>query len=39
MVTWRGLGMEAAAPAMAAQLGFAAVFLVLAIWKFRREQK
>jgi ABC-2 type transport system permease protein len=38
-VTWRGLGMEAAAPAMAAQLGFAAVFLVLAIWKFRREQK
>ncbi|MFL6676294.1 MAG: ABC transporter permease [Massilia sp.] len=38
-VTWRGLGLEAAAPAMAAQLGFAAVFLVLALWKFSREQK
>jgi ABC-2 type transport system permease protein len=37
-VTWRGLGLEAAAPAMAAQLAFAAVFLVVALWKFRREQ-
>jgi ABC-2 type transport system permease protein len=37
-VTWRGLGLEAAAPAMAVQLGFALVFGGLALWKFRRDQ-
>jgi ABC-2 type transport system permease protein len=37
-VTWRGLGLEAALPAMAVQLGFALVFGGLAIAKFRREQ-
>jgi ABC-2 type transport system permease protein len=37
-VTWRGLGMEAAAPAMAVQLAFALVFVGIALWKFRREQ-
>ena len=37
-MTWRGLGLEAAGPAMAAELGFALVFALLAIWKFRREQ-
>jgi ABC-2 type transport system permease protein len=37
-VTWRGLGMEAAAPAMAVQLAFALVFAGIAVWKFRREQ-
>lgn len=38
-VTWRGLGIEAAAPAMAVQLGFALAFGALAIWKFRRDQQ
>lgn len=37
-VTWRGLGMEAALPAMAVQLLFAAAFGGLAIWRFSREQ-
>lgn len=36
-MTWRGLGMDAALSAMAAQLAFALVFGVLAVWKFRRE--
>jgi ABC-2 type transport system permease protein len=36
-VTWRGLDAAAAAPAMGVQLGFALVFAVLAVWKFRRE--
>jgi ABC-2 type transport system permease protein len=38
-VTWRGLDAAAAAPAMGAQLGFALVFAVLAVWKFKREQR
>jgi ABC-2 type transport system permease protein len=38
-VTWRGLGMEAAAPAMAVQLAFAAAFVAIALWKFKREQQ
>jgi ABC-2 type transport system permease protein len=38
-VTWRGLGLEAAAPAMAVQLGFAVVFAALALWKFGREAR
>jgi ABC-2 type transport system permease protein len=37
-MTWRGLGMDAAGIAMAAQLGFALVFVLLAISKFRRDQ-
>jgi ABC-2 type transport system permease protein len=37
-VTWRGLGMEAALPAMAVQLAFAVAFGGIALWKFRREQ-
>jgi ABC-2 type transport system permease protein len=38
-MTWRGLGMDAAGIAMAAQLGFALVFAVLALAKFRRDQR
>jgi ABC-2 type transport system permease protein len=38
-VTWRGLGLEAAAPAMAVQLAFAVVFAALALWKFGREAR
>jgi ABC-2 type transport system permease protein len=38
-VTWRGLGMEAALPAMAVQLAFAVVFVGIALWKFKREQR
>lgn len=38
-VTWRGLGMDGALGPMAVQLGFAAVFAGLAIWKFRRDQQ
>lgn len=36
-MTWRGLGLEAALPAMAALLGFTALFGVLAVWRFRRD--
>lgn len=36
-VTWRGLGLEAALPPVAVLLGFALVFAVLAVWKFRSE--
>jgi len=35
-VTWRGLGLPAAMPAMAALLGFAALFMALAIWRFQK---
>jgi ABC-2 type transport system permease protein len=35
-VTWRGLGVREALPAMAVQLGFALVFALLAVWKFKR---
>jgi ABC-2 type transport system permease protein len=35
-VTWRGLDAMAAAPAMGVQLGFAALFGVIAVWKFKR---
>jgi ABC-2 type transport system permease protein len=38
-VTWRGLGLDGAAPAMAVQLGFAAVFGALAVWKFLKDQR
>jgi ABC-2 type transport system permease protein len=37
-VTWRGLGLPAALPAVAVQLGFALLFTVAAVWRFRREQ-
>ena len=35
-ITWRGLDLDAVLPAMAAQLGFALLFALLAVWKFRR---
>jgi ABC-2 type transport system permease protein len=35
-VTWRGLDAMAAAPAMGVQLGFALLFGVIAVWKFKR---
>jgi ABC-2 type transport system permease protein len=35
-VTWRGLDAAAVAPAMGVQLGFALVFALLAVWKFKR---
>jgi ABC-2 type transport system permease protein len=38
-MTWRGLGMDAAGVAMAAQLGFALLFAVLAVIKFKRDQR
>jgi ABC-2 type transport system permease protein len=38
-VTWRGLGLDGALPAMAVQLGFAAVFGALAVWKFLKDQR
>jgi ABC-2 type transport system permease protein len=38
-ITWRGLDLGAALPAMGVQLVFAAVFGVIALWKFGREQR
>lgn len=35
-VTWRGLGLPEAMPAMAALLGFAVLFMALAIWRFQK---
>jgi ABC-2 type transport system permease protein len=35
-VTWRGMDALAVMPAMGVQLGFAGVFGLLAVWKFRR---
>ena len=37
-VTWRGLDAAAAAPAVAVLLGFALLFTVAAVWRFKREQ-
>ncbi|TQK02862.1 ABC transporter permease [Herbaspirillum sp. SJZ107] len=37
-VTWRGLGLPEAMPAMAALLGFAALFMALAIWRFQKAR-
>lgn len=34
-MTWRGLGMDEAWPAIAALCGFAALFLAIAVWRFR----
>ena len=36
-MTWRGLSLDAAWPAMLAQLGFALLFGGLALWKFGRQ--
>lgn len=38
-VTWRGLGMDAAGMSMAVQLGFAALFGTLALWRFKRVMR
>jgi ABC-2 type transport system permease protein len=38
-ITWRGMDALAVAPAMGVQLGFALVFGLLAVWKFRREAR
>ena len=38
-MTWRGQGMDAALTAIGVQLAFTAVFAVLALWKFKREQR
>ncbi len=38
-MTWRGLGMDAAGVAMAAELGFALLFALLALTKFKRDQQ
>lgn len=38
-VTWRGLGLASAAPAMAVLLGFGLLFTVAAVWRFGREQR
>ncbi|MEO7495491.1 MAG: ABC transporter permease [Massilia sp.] len=38
-MTWRGVGMDAAARAMAAELGFTVLFGALALWKFGRLER
>ncbi len=38
-MTWRGLGMDVAMQAAGVQLAFAAVFAVLAIWRFRAQNR
>ena len=38
-MTWRGLGMDAAGIAMAAELGFALLFAIVALAKFKRDQQ
>jgi ABC-2 type transport system permease protein len=38
-MTWRGLGMDVALQAAGVQLGFAAVFGGLAIWRFRAQNR
>jgi ABC-2 type transport system permease protein len=38
-ITWRGMDAMAAMPAMGVMLGFAAVFGLIAVWKFKREQQ
>lgn len=38
-VTWRGLGLASAAPAMAVLLGFGLLFTGAAVWRFGREQR
>lgn len=36
-MTWRGLGLDAALPAVGALLGFSLVFMLIARWRFRWE--
>lgn len=36
-MTWRGLGLETALPAMGVQLAFALVFGAIAVWRMRRH--
>ena len=36
-MTWRGLGLDVALPAMGVQLAFAAVFGFLALWRFHKN--
>jgi ABC-2 type transport system permease protein len=38
-MTWRGLGMDAALVSSGVQLGFAAAFVLLAIWRFRAQAR
>jgi ABC-2 type transport system permease protein len=38
-MTWRGLALDAAWPAMLVQLGFATLFGALALWKFGRQDR
>jgi ABC-2 type transport system permease protein len=38
-VTWRGLGLASAAPAMGVLLGFGVLFTVAAVWRFGRGQR
>jgi ABC-2 type transport system permease protein len=38
-VTWRGFGLDVAAPAMVALFGFALVFATLAVWRFRQQEQ
>jgi ABC-2 type transport system permease protein len=38
-ITWRGLGLASAAPAMAVLLGFGLLFTGAAVWRFGREQR
>lgn len=38
-MTWRGLGLEAAWGPIGVLLGFTAVFLLLAIWKFQQDSE
>ena len=38
-MTWRGLPLTDSFPAMGILLGFALLFALLAVWKFRREQQ
>lgn len=37
-ITWRGMDVTAALPAMGAQLGFALLFAALAVWRFRKME-
>ena len=38
-MTWRGLGLDVALPAIGVQLGFSVLFGLLAWWKFRGESE
>ena len=37
-VTWRGLGVPAAAPSVGVLLAFGVAFMALAVWRFGRER-